>query len=98
MIACVFLGDVRVVGCNSLGYNCFQTNVIDDVENLSKFYLHITYLVFCTLTNCTHYTQIIAKSSTWDCVCCLIWPSLIAYEVIYNTTFLNLGGIWWKIV
>ena len=66
------IANMRVIGCNSLGDSRFQNNVIDDVENLSNFYLHITYLVFCTLTSCTHYTQINAKSCTWDCVCCLI--------------------------
>ena len=72
MITSIFLGDVGVIGCSSLGDSRFQANVIDDLEILSKFYLHITYLVFCTLTSCTHYTQINAKSCTWDCVCCLI--------------------------
>ena len=55
---------VRVIRCNFLGDSRFQTNVIDEVESLSNFYLHITYLVFCTLTSCTHYTQINAKSCT----------------------------------
>ena len=58
------IANMRVIGCNSLGDSHFQNNVIDDVENLSNFYLHITYLVFCTLTSCTHYTQINAKSCT----------------------------------
>ena len=63
-----FLGDVRVIGYNSLGDSHFQTNVIDDVGNLFNYYLHITYFVLCTLTSYTHYTQIFAKVYTYDCV------------------------------
>ena len=63
-----FLTYVGVIGCNSLDDSHFQTNVIDNVENLSKFYLHITYFVFYTLTSCTHYTQIFVKLYTCDCV------------------------------
>ena len=51
-----FLGDMRVIWCNSLGDSHFQTNVIDNVENLLEYYLHISYFVFCTFTSCTHYT------------------------------------------
>ena len=81
-----FLGDVRVIWCNSLGDSYFQSNVIDNAENFLEYYLHITYSVFCTLTSSTHYRQIFAKSSTWDCVRCLIRPSLIAYDLMckYN--------------
>ena len=61
IIASMFLEDVRVIRCNSLHDSHFQTNVIDDVENLVDYYLHITFSVLCTLTSCTHYTQIFAK-------------------------------------
>ena len=50
-----FLGDVRVIGCNSLGDSHFQTYVIDDVEILIDYYLHITFYVSHTLTSCTHH-------------------------------------------
>ena len=63
-----FPGDVRVICCNSLGDSHFQTNVIDDVENLFDYYLHIIFFVLCTLTSCTHYMQIYAKLNTYDCV------------------------------
>ena len=63
-----FLGDVRVICCNSLSDSHFQTNVIDDVENLFDYYLHIIFSVLCTLTSCTHYMQIYAKLNTYDCV------------------------------
>ena len=63
-----FLGVVRVTWCTSLGDSHFQTNVIDYVENLFDYYLHITFFVLCTLTSCIHYPQIFAKFCTYDCV------------------------------
>ena len=38
-----FLGDVRVIWCNSLGDSHFQTCVIDYVESVFNFFLHITF-------------------------------------------------------
>ena len=63
-----FLGDVGVIWCNSLGDSHFKTNVIDDVENLFNYYLHITFYVSYTLTCCTHYTQIFVKLCIYECV------------------------------
>ena len=37
-----FLGDVRVILCNSLGDSHFQTCVMDNVEIVLIFCLHIT--------------------------------------------------------
>ena len=51
-----------------IGDTHFQTNVIDDVENLFDYYLHITFSVLCTLISCTHYTQIFVKFYTYDYV------------------------------
>ena len=51
MIASVFS---RKCESYMIGDNHFQTNVIDDVENLFDYYLHITFSVLCTLTSCTH--------------------------------------------
>ena len=93
-----FLVDVKVIWCNSLGDSHFQTNVIENVEHLITFCLHITYFVFCTLTSCTHYMQINVEFCTCDCVCYLIWPSLITYELIWKYNFLDQGGIWRKIL
>ena len=67
MQAC-FLGDVGVIWFNSLGDNHSQTNVIDDVEILLNYYLHITFYVSHTLTTCTHHSQIFGKLCTCDCV------------------------------
>ena len=63
-----FLGYVRVIWFISLGDSHFQTNVIDNIENLFDYYLHITFFVLCILTSCTYYTQIFAKFYTYDYV------------------------------
>ena len=95
MQAC-FLRYVRIILYNSLGNSHFQTNVIDFVENLFDYYLYITFSVLCTLISCTHYTQIFAKLSTWDCACGLIWSSLIAYELMHKCLFFFLFFFGWK--
>ena len=48
-----YLGDVGVIWYNSLGDSHFQTNVLDDVENLFDYYLQLTFSVLYTLTSCT---------------------------------------------
>ena len=50
----------------------FASNVIENIEHLIIFYLHITYFVFCTLTSFTHYMQINVEFCTCDYVCYLI--------------------------
>ena len=59
-----FLGEVGVIRCNFIGDSHFQTNVIDNVENLLEYNLHISYFVFCTLIGCTHNKQIYTKFCT----------------------------------
>ena len=60
--------DVGVTGCNSLADSHFHTNVIDDVEILFNYDLHITFYVSHRLTSCTHHKQIFIKHCTCDCV------------------------------
>ena len=63
-----YLGNMRVIWCNFIGDSHCQTNVIDDVEILFNYYLHITFSVLCSHISCTHYTQTFAKLCTYDCV------------------------------
>ena len=88
-----FLGDVRVICCNSLSDSHFQTNVIDDVENLFDCYLHIIFSVLSTLTSCTHYMQIYAKLNKYDCVLSNM-ASEITHCVMFNT--FSLGWVEFK--
>ena len=60
--------DVKVIWCNFLGDSHFQTNVVDDVESLFDYCLHITFPVLFTHASYTHYTQFFAKFCTYDCV------------------------------
>ena len=52
-----FLGDVRVIWCNSLGDNHFQIYVMNNVEIVIDYYLHLTSHVSHAITSCTHFTS-----------------------------------------
>ena len=51
------LGDVEVIWCNSLDDSLFQIYVMNFVEIVLDFYLHITSHVSQVFTSCTHYTS-----------------------------------------
>ena len=86
MQAC-FLGDMGVIGCNSLGDSHFQIFVMDDVEILVDYYLHITKYVSHGLTSCTHITSNSLLSSVHEIVCKLVWPSKIILFVMFDAKF-----------
>ena len=52
-----FLGDLGVIGCNSLGNSLFQIYVMNFVEIVLDFYLHITSHVSQAFASCIHYTN-----------------------------------------
>ena len=85
-----FLGDVGVIWCKSLSHSHFQTYVIDNVEIVFNFYLHITSYVSHTLTSCTHHKQIFVKPCTCDYV--------LIFVAIQNCLLkcLILFGVWGK--
>ena len=56
MQAC-FLGDVGVIECNSLSDSHFQTYVMNNLEIVIDYYLHITSHVSQAGTSCTHNTS-----------------------------------------
>ena len=68
MQAC-FLGDVRVIWCNSLGDSLFQTYVMNFVEIVIDYYLHITAHVSQAIASCTHYTSYSLLNLVHDIVC-----------------------------
>ena len=68
MQAC-FLGDVGVIWCNSLGDSLFQTYMINNVEIVIDYYLHITSHVSHAITSCTHYTCYSMLNLVHDIVC-----------------------------
>ena len=65
--ACL-LGDVEVIWCNFLGDSHFQTYVMNNVESVIIFCVHITLWVSHTLTSCTHHKQNFVKLCTCDCM------------------------------
>ena len=64
-----FLGDVRVIWCNSLGDSLSQTYVMNFVEIVIDFYLHITSHVSQAFTSCTHYTSYFMLNFVYGIVC-----------------------------
>ena len=68
MQAC-FLGDVRVIGCNSLGDSYFQTYVMNNVEIVIDYYLLITSHVFHAFTSFTHFTSYSLLNLVSEIVC-----------------------------
>ena len=64
-----FLRDVRVIWCNSLGDSLFQTYVMNNVENVIDYYLHITSHVSHAIASCTHYTSYSLLNLVHDIVC-----------------------------
>ena len=68
MQAC-FLGDMGVIECNSLGDSHFQTYVMNNVEIVIDYYLHITLHVFHVVTSCTHYTSYYLLDLVHEIVC-----------------------------
>ena len=72
-----FIGDVKVIWCNSLGDSLFQIYVMNFVDFVFDFYSHITSHVSQAFASCTHYTY---------CVC--FWfdqPSLKIPWVLCKT-------------
>ena len=56
MQAC-FLGNVGVIGCNSLGDSHFQIYVMNNVEIVTDYHLHITSHISHAFTSCTRFTS-----------------------------------------
>ena len=64
-----FLGDVEVIGCNSLGDSYFQTYVMNNIENVIDYYLHFTSHVSHAVTSCTHFTSYFLLNLVHEIVC-----------------------------
>ena len=64
-----FLGDVGVILCKSLGDSLFQTHVMNFVENVINYYLHIASHVSLATVSCTHYTNHSSLNLVHDIVC-----------------------------
>ena len=64
-----FLGVVGVIRCNFLGDSHFQTYVMNNVEIVIDYYLHITSHVSYAVTSCTHYTSYSLLNLVHEIVC-----------------------------
>ena len=86
MQAC-FLGDVGVIWCNSLGDSHFQIYVMNNVEIVIDYYLHITSHASHAFTCCTHFTGYSLLSFVHEIVC---ESSLAIQDYVFY-------GVWCKI-
>ena len=64
-----FLEDVRVIWCNSLRDSHFQTYMMNNVEIVIDYYLHITSHVSHDVTSCTHFTSYSLLNLAHEIVC-----------------------------
>ena len=64
-----FLGDVGVIWCNSLGGSHFQIYVINNVEIVIGYYLHITSHVSHVVISYTHFTSYYLLNLVHEIVC-----------------------------
>ena len=64
-----FLGDVEVIWYNSLGDSHFQIYVMNNVEIVIDYYLHITSHVSHATTSCTHFTSYSLLNLVHEIVC-----------------------------
>ena len=64
-----FLGNMTVIWCNSLDDSLFQTYVMNNVEIVTNYYLHITSHVSHAVTSYTHYTSHSLLNLVNDIVC-----------------------------
>ena len=74
-----FLGDVKVIWCKSLCDSLFQTYVMNIVEIVIDYYLHVTSHVSYDVTSCTDFTNYSFLSFVHEIVCKLVWPSKIIF-------------------
>ena len=93
MHAC-FLGDVRVKRCNSLGDSHFQTYVMNNVEIVINYYLHITLYVSLAVTSYTHFTSYSLLNLVHEIVCefGLAIQDYVFYD--FDTKYVHWLKIW----
>ena len=64
-----FLREVGVIWYNSLGDSHFQNYVMNNVEIVIDYYLHITSHISHAVTSCTHYTSYSLLNLVHEVVC-----------------------------
>ena len=79
-----FLGDVRVIWCNSLGDRLFQIYVMNFVEIVVNYYSHITLHVSQAFASCTHYTSYSLLNFVHVIVCDLVLAIQDWKFLVYN--------------
>ena len=92
-----FLGDVRVIWCNSLGDSHFQTYVMNFVEIVIDHYLLITSHVSHAFTSCTHYTIHSLLNLVHDIVCEFVLAIQYYIFLVFNAKCILCLSFWGQI-
>ena len=79
-----FLGDMRVIWCNSLGDRLFQIYVMNFVEIVVNYYSHIISHVSQAFASCTHYISYSLLNFVHVIVCDLVLAIQDWKFLVYN--------------
>ena len=76
LLAC-FLGDVKVIWCNSLGDSYFQTYVMNNVESVFILYIYMSPCEYFMHLLVAHTTSKSLLNFVHVIMCQVLWPSKI---------------------
>ena len=91
--ACL-IRNVRVTWCNSLSNSHFQIYVMNNIDIVIDYYLHITSHVSHAVTSCTHFTSYSLLNLVHEIVCefGLAIQDYIFYD--FDTKYVHWLKIW----
>ena len=89
-----FIRNVRVTWCNSLSNSHFQIYVMNNIDIVIDYYLHITSHVSHAVTSCTHFTSYSLLNLVHEIVCefGLAIQDYIFYD--FDTKYVHWLKIW----
>ena len=89
-----FIRNVRVTWCNSLSNSHFQISVMNNIDIVIDYYLHITSHVSHAVTSCTHFTSYSLLNLVHEIVCefGLAIQDYIFYD--FDTKYVHWLKIW----
>ena len=92
-----FLGNVRVIWCNSLGDSLFQIYVMNFIEIMIDYYLHIISHISQAISSCTHYTSYSLLNLVHDIVCDFVVVIQDYMFLDFNAKCVKCFEFWWQI-
>ena len=89
-----FIRNVRVTSCNSLSNSHFQIYVMNNVDIVIDYYLHISSHISHAVTSCTHFTSYSLLNLVHEILCefGLAIQDYIFYD--FDTKYVHWLKIW----